>query len=222
MGDLDPILEAHAKKDRNAIVLAHLRRRDRDRWDTLVVGNDLMPLAFWSSGKGAPESSEIVRDEEGNVLMVILATPPGVEPAGLVAMPATEHGSPFGTLEAIVSADGYTPLAEADEEPPPPPSSELEPDMLRSLLATAAQQRSEGEYVVAEVPSADGGTVRVLLDWNGRPLLFWTDMPGDPPRRELMAVVALEEAEGLLGVTVDEELRPLHSDAELTRLMEKD
>ena len=218
MSDLDQFLKAHAMMNGGAYVRAHLRRQDRDVWDTLVVGKDLLPLTFWANGEHAPDDDSIVRDEHGNVLTVITATPPGVEPRGLVPTPANANGSPFATMVATVTADGYTPLAAAAEETPfSPPKEKLGPTMLSTLLSTVASQAGENEFSIAEVPTADGGTIRASLDWTGRLLLFWVDMPGDPPPRELMAAVVPEGGDGFSAVTVDQDLRPLYSGSVLAK-----
>jgi hypothetical protein len=221
VNQLDEILEAHAKKwPDGGLVLAHLRRQDDGRWDTLVVGSDLMPLAFWSSGAGAPANQDILRDDHGNILTVVVATPPGVEPSGLLVAPANAHGSPFATMVSMVTAEGYTPIGDLSEQEHSAPAEGVSKDMLRSLIDNVVDHDGGGKYRVGRLTTDDGGSVQVLLDWNGAPVLFWVDMPGDPPDRELMSAAALPSIDGFVAVAVNDDLTPIKSEDVLKALLE--
>jgi hypothetical protein len=207
---LAPIL-THAKKDRfGNIVIAHLRREREDTWDALVVAeNGLLPLVFWAPS--ALHAEDAIRDDEGNVLHVIQSTPPGVTPSGLVPSPADANSSPTGTLISIVTSEGHTSIRPPHEEPLPPP--DFGPTMLRSLFENVAHRKGT-EYAIADLETAAGGTIPVLLDWDGRPILFWVDMPKEQSERTLMTAVATDK--GFVAMAVDDELRPLHSKEWLT------
>src|SRR5215211_1172135 len=87
----------HAKHDEHGdVVVAFLRKQDQDVWDSVVVAEDLQPLVFWA--KGAPKIEGAIMDSEGNILMVAVSTPPGVEPSGFMAWPCDATGSPLGSL----------------------------------------------------------------------------------------------------------------------------
>ena len=81
---LDEIL-VNAKRDSfGNVAIAALRRRIEDAWDWLVVGPDGQPLVFWGTGANL-DLEGLVRNDKDGILMVITATPPGVQPAGLRA-----------------------------------------------------------------------------------------------------------------------------------------
>jgi hypothetical protein len=205
---LDPIL-VHAKRDKHRnLGIAYLRREDEDSWDALVIGADNQPLTFWSSPSESGLEKDAMTDRDGNVLNVVASTPPGVEARGLVGTPATATGSPVGTFTAIFEAEGYTMIRGTSKEskPPPPPPSQWN---LASLLKDVAKHKGD-EYVSATIEAADGGAIPVLLDWDGRPIMFWIDMPSEPSERKLVAAVATPS--GIVAMAVDEMLRPEHSE----------
>jgi hypothetical protein len=208
---LDTALQHAARDTFGNIGLAHLRRLDSDRWDTLVVGEDRKPLVFWASGQVMPAEKSI-RNENGATLVGVVSTPPGVQPSGLIAVPVDANGSPQVTLVSVVSSEGITEVeaGPAKDKPPEP----WGPSMLRSLLQAAAAQTNEG-YQVARVDSSDGGNLPVLLDWDGRPLLFWIDTPEG--ERQLSVAAVLRQREGIIALAVDEILRPVLSEEALAR-----
>jgi hypothetical protein len=203
----------HAKRDEHGYVaIAHLRRRDEDLWDALAVGENSQPLVFWVGGD-RPDFDDLVVGDDGSFLMVVLATPPGVQPAGLLTVPADTWGSPIATLITIVTGEGLTMVSPAaGDRPAPPPPPTFGREMLRSLLDQAADRQGDN-FKVAEIQTADGGSTRALLDWDGRPLMFWIDMPGEDGERELMMAVSLPAEGGIIAMAVDESLRPLYSAA---------
>lgn len=218
MNDLDPILEHARRSDQGAILIGYIQRPDEDAWDAVVVGKDLQPLTFWATNGGEMGGDEQIRDEAGNVLMVVSATPPGAEPAGLIAVPSDERGSPLGRLVSIVSGDALTMLDDVSREPKR--GKGQKPGLhesLSSLIRQAAAGTSEGNYVT-EIEAADGAPITVLMNWGGAPLLFWTQSPDDPHQLALTLVAALPEG-GLAGVTVDNDLRPVHSGAAIQQML---
>lgn len=199
----------HAKRDPHGhVAVAHLRRQDKDVWDAIVVAEDAQPLVFWAHGE-QPDMKDLVIREDGSVMMVVISTPPGVQPAGLLVVPANAWGSPLATLVSVVSQEGLTMVSSAGdtESASPPPMGR---DMLISLLDHAAA-RNEGGYAVTELETADGGTATVLLDWDGRPVMFWLEVPGDESPRTLMTAMASPDGDGLIAMAVDGDLRPLYS-----------
>jgi hypothetical protein len=197
-----------AKRRNGSLVTAFWRNVDNGFWDCLVVAADLSPLYFWEEPEGVPlADGDTDRDERGRVRMVVTATPPGTEPAGLIPRPVASNGSPQGTLVAIVQAKGLTML----ERPQPAQSKQQMEDAFSGLIGRSAAQR-DGNYFIAKVETADGDSADVLVNWLGEPLLFWVDTPDTDPSRHLLAqVVVLPGREGMIAMGVDEELRPIHS-----------
>lgn len=213
---LDLILEGAKRFNGGSIVIAHLQRPDEDAWDALVVSSEMQPLTFWAQGD--QEFKDAYVREDGAVLMVVMSTPPGIEPSGLLSVPAASTGSPVVNLEAVVTEDGTvvigTPGDDAPKKPPPP----FGPDMIASLLAQAAMRDDEERYMLFDMDAADGGKAAILADWDKRPMFLWVEM--EPGNRELMAVTGLP-AGGFVCQTIDSDLRPLHSSEALEELLEK-
>lgn len=206
---LDDLLQKAANTHSNGIVaLAHLRRRDEDAWDFLVVDRSNLPLMVWSSDQSA-DSEEAVTDGQGRVLSVIEATPPGATPSGLLLVPGNEHGSPLGRLVGIVGGEEWVMVEPLNKPPGTPGQAAVGANMLDGLLAKSARRTSSGDYYTVELDAADGGQVPVAVDWDGRPLMFWIDLPGNPPKRDLFALAVTSE--GLIAVSLDLSLRPTRS-----------
>jgi hypothetical protein len=205
----EEVLQRALRDDRGAIALAHLRRYDEDRWDFLAVDVDLQPLTFWAAhGETAPAGAS-VRDD-GAVKFVVMATAPGVEISGLMAVPADEWDSPAERLLVLVDRAGEIYMEDPDEHALPPQSLKGELD---ELLAEV--KKTEHEHAIAiEVGTSKGGSAAVLIDWDDRPILVWTTIPADIPRRELMTPVLLHSGGSAL-VVVDRTLRPIFSTDEL-------
>ena len=204
---LDAVL-AHALRDKlGRPTIAALRRHDEDFWDWLVVGKDRQPLVFWQAD-GSIQMQGIVRSEDGSsVLMVLNSTPPGVEPAGIAAVPASERRSALTKMISVVTQDGETMVSSPNHiEGPPPP---VGPRMLDSLFDQFAYRERE-QFMIGEVDTADDKRAKILLDWDQRPLLFWLTMPGKPEGiYELFTAVAASN--GIFAVAVDELLRPVRA-----------
>jgi hypothetical protein len=204
---LDAVL-VHALRDRSGRpAIAALRRYDEDFWDWLVVGKDRQPLVFWQVN-GTAQMQGIVRSEDGgSMLMVLNSTPPGVEPAGIAAVPASERRSPLAKMITIVTEDGETMISPPNHTVGPPPA--VGPRMLDSLFDQFAY-REKQQFLVQEVDTADDKRAGILLDWDKRPLLFWLTMPGKPESTyELFTAVAASN--GISAVAVDGLLRPIRA-----------
>ena len=205
---LDPILE-HAKRDQHGnLVMAFLRKTDEDVWDTVVVDANGQPLRFWAPGP-SPMSSGFV-DEDGNALMILTSTPPGVVPGGLMPMPADAAGSAVGTIVSIVTRDSHTEVQAPRDEDAKRPVPPLGPTAFDSITSALAARSDDGFYT-RDVATADGGVATVMLNWDGNQLLFWLNSPGDEATLELFAVAFLPNNGGLVAVAVDDSLRPIHS-----------
>lgn len=206
---MDDFLQKTANTHPNgAVALAHLRRRDEDEWDFLVVDRTNLPLMVWLSDEGIA-IEDAVRDGHGRVLMVLVATPPGVTPSGLIPFPANEHGSPLARLLSVVTGDEMVMVEPLNKPPGTPGGAALGPRMLDRLVAKSARRTGSGDYYTVEMDAADGGKVPVVVDWDGRPLMFWFDLPEEPPNRELYALALTSE--GFTGVSMDLSLRPTRS-----------
>ena len=211
---LEAILK-DAKRDRYGnVAIAHLRRQDEDAWDALVVAEDSQPLVFWATGD-RPDIEDVVVREDGAFLMVVVSTPPGVRPAGLITTPANAWGSPLASLVSLVSPEGITMVSPPRESSPAAPPPPVGTDMLRSLLDKAAAHESGG-FRVTELETADGGFATVLLDWDGRPLMFWVEMPRKNARTLMTAIILPGEEGGIVAMAVDAALQPLYSGAKVT------
>jgi hypothetical protein len=203
MGEYDSLLE-HALHDaQGGIVTAHLRRREEDHWDRLVVGKDGQPLTFRGPPTGM--SDEVVL-EDGSVLMVLACTPAGVSPEGHLAVPADESGSPLAKMVAVVDSEGLTEVEPPNQQAAKPPP--VGRDSFAVLIERAAM-RQGGDLMVTKIEAQDGKMATVVLAWDQRPLLLWFEVPGGSGR-SLMCLSAL--ADGLVAGVVDETLQPLHSD----------
>jgi hypothetical protein len=212
MSEMPDAVMKHAKRDKfGNVAIAHLRRHDKDVWDSLVVGEDGQPLVFWASGE-RPNVQELVTRNDGSFLMVAVATPPGVEPAGFLYEPADEWRSPLLIMRGLVSEEGLTLVSRAGRDPGPP--RPFGPEMLRSLLGQVAMRRGE-QVEMVEINTSDSGTANVLIDWDRRPLMFWTTLPDKKDMLELMAAVSVEGR--TLAVAVDQMLRPILSGATLAQ-----
>lgn len=211
---LEQILR-HAKRDEDdRLWVAQLRREDEDSWDTVIIGADDEPLTFWAPAE--PAGADAARDSEGNMLMVMASTPPGVRPAGLLAIPCSPSGSPVLRMVAMVDKSGHTQIGVAGDKTKQPPAG-LRADMLRSLLDHVAQRRGDS-YSTVRVPAVSGVLTTVLVDWESRPLLCWLPSVDDESRRALYAVAA-GASDGFVAVSVTHDLHPTHSDDELAKLL---
>ena len=216
MTDLREELLRHAKRDvYGNVALAQLRREDEDVWDTLIVNRDGEPLLFW--GLGEQPEKHAIQTEDGATLMVVVATPPGVRPAGLITIPATRSGSPLGNLVSMVNRDGHT-VVDPAGDPRRRPPTRFGSDMLDSLLQHVAKHEA-GHFVARPIAAADGGKATVLVDWDERVLLFWLPSVADPAVRALYTVVPAPHGDGMIALGVDDRLRPQHSDAGLAALV---
>lgn len=202
---LDPLLREHAlRDDEGHLVTAHLQRANEDYWDCLVVGKDHGPLLFVTDDAGAKAMPGGTKDAAGRTLMVVVATPPGIQPAGILAVPADEHGSPASKLASIVTGEAYTMVEGRHREAKPLPA--FGPQMIQTLLKEAAAKKDDS-FRVEEQITAHGERVSVLLDWTGKPLRLWTPLP-DATRPELATVVATPAGDGLIIMTLNDDLVP--------------
>jgi hypothetical protein len=213
MTDLEDLLSRALHDRQGRSVTAHLRRRDEDYWDRLVVAEDGQPLTF----RGPPSGmSEEVVLNDNSVLMVLACTPAGVSPEGHLAVPADDSGSPLGKIIVVVNPDGITEVEPPNQEvaKPPPPGR----DSFAALLNRAAM-RQGNDFRVTNLEAQDGGTTTVLLAWDQRPLLLWFEQPSDGARA-LMCLAT--HSEGIVAEVVDSALRPLHSNEGLAQLLSRD
>jgi hypothetical protein len=217
-GELDPVLENAKRFSGGDLAIAQLQRPDEDAWDALVVGADMQPLTFWA--QSGEEFADAHVREDGAILMVVMSTPPGIEPAGLLSVPAISSGSPTMRMNAIVNQDGAVVIGNAGDDTPPKPPPPFGPDMIASLVEQAALRTKDSKgYVLGEMDAADGGKAMVLADWDKRPMLLWLEM--EAGKRELMAVTGLP-AGGFVCQAVDPSLQPLHSSEALAETLKGD
>ncbi len=216
--DLDSLLETYSARFAwGAVGIGMLRRLDSDDWDAVVVGNDLQPLVFWGEASRFKDS-ETVLNETGHMLHVLISTPPGVSPSGILSVPASKEGLPLGRLVMVVTADGETEVERPrDAKSGPAAARDFGPEMLEGLFAKHAKSSARG-YAMAELDAEDGDKASVLLNWDDRPLLFWVDMPEPNARRELMVAV---DVDGFVADAVAPSLRPMHGAEALRRLLAK-
>jgi hypothetical protein len=212
-GGLDELLRRANTDAAGNVALAHLRRRKQARWDLLVVARDNMPLMFWSPATEAPEGA--LWDDRGNVLSVLVSTPPGVEPAGLLSVPADESGSPIVDMVSVVGSEGATLLESLGASPSGEPV-DAGIVVIQSLIEAYAWQTGGGYHTV-NLESADGDETTVLVDWDGRPLMCWLASLDEAEKRDVFFIAATDA--GFAACVSDEVLRPKWSNEQLASLL---
>jgi hypothetical protein len=208
-------LEEGKRNQAGELVFAFLQQPDEDAWDSLLVGMDGQPLTFWDKSVGM--EGEVSR-EDGSVLTVVVSTPPGVRPVGWQGVPAHSSGSPLGRLVAIVGPDGITEVEPPRGQNPPKPPPPMGRDLIKTPLGQFAMRDDEGHYRAVEVDTTDGGRATILVDWDGRVMMLWTEVDPEEGRR-LMVVTVLPDDTGLVCQTIDSELRPGKSGDSLVELL---
>lgn len=215
---LDLVLANAKRFSGGALVIAQLQRSDEDAWDALVVGADMQPLTFWAEDAQGIEDAHT--REDGAVLMVVMSTPPGIEPSGLLSVPAVSTGSPAVRLVAIVNEDGTVVIGSPGDDGPRKPPPPFGPYMISSLLEQSALRTDDDQgFMLGETEAAGGGKASILADWDKRPMLLWIAM--DSGERELMVVTGLPEG-GFVCQAVDSDLHPLYSSETLAQRLQKD
>jgi len=197
------------RHDDGALVTAFLHSDESGYWHCVLVATDLDPVYFWATDHEVPMADrDSRRDNRGRVHMVVVSTPPGLQPSGIMAVPVDSDGLPQGELVAVVRSDDYVLLDPADQS-----AQQRRKDPLRRLLSTAVAQK-DGKHFMRKVTTEDGDSANVLIDWTSRPLLFWTESPEEdrPKSRMLAAAIVLPGDEGIIAVGVSPDLRPFHSD----------
>jgi len=125
-------------------------------------------------------------------------------------IPADEWGLPNFALVHLVSRFGETPLS----TPSDGPMKDVPfPEAVNTITARARNQNGMFRWRYSR--AADGGLAKVLIGPDERPIRFWY-RPAELGDMESKASINLTclviGAKGIIGMVVDQALRPLYSD----------